>query len=712
MGRLDLLYRKWKLESLLYCGLLAMAESLVLWAVLHMIWGWPWWAGLFALAAAWSVSFVSFGFWRLTITDIAVFLDGRLPELEDSCGLLLRPAGELTRLERLQAARVKDRLGRLAMPRPFRRRLFLAAGWLGLAILVTLGLGWIGGKRIVDAVPEAVVSGAAAAPVAPGLKVVNVRVVAPAYTGKPVREQRDLNIQADEGAVVDWELVTSAAVDTVSFLVNDSVRWFLRSADGSRTVWRLSKPALRPGFYQVKVGAVLSPLYKLEIIPDEAPRIVIRRPGTYTLVDYGEPEQIPLEVELRDDYGIVDASVMATVSSGKGEAVKFREQELRWGGGFSEGGRSYVLTRVLDLPALGLKPGDELYFYCKARDNHGQETKTETYIIALADTAQLMSLQGMTLATDVKPEFFRSERQIIIETEQLLSRKDTIAMAAFNNKSNDLGIDQKLLRLRYGKFLGEEAEEGGGGGAAGDTTSFGTFGDATKILDVYTDKHDNAEDATYFEPGVKAQLKATLNEMWNAELRLRTFKPKEALPYCYKALRLLKDLQQQSRAFVAKTGVRVTPLNPDKRLTGELGAIVPPGLQVAKAVGISEEDILRSGLAVLEGMRQGMALGAGGRELLQQVERRLGVEASAKPGKFLAGFVALRKIVEAGRVPKSEGGQRSGGEEGGGSVGAGDLVTAEQGIVALLPVAQASPGLRKGRVDGGLEQIYFGFIDK
>jgi len=546
-------------------------------------------------------------------------------------------------------------------------------------------------------VPEAVVGAGAAAPVAPGLKAVTVRVVAPAYTGKPVREQRDLNIQVEEGAVVDWELVTSAAVDTVSFLVNDSVRWFLRPADGGRTVWRLTKPAVRPGFYQVKVGAVLSPLYKVEIIPDEAPRIVIRRPGTYTLVDYGEPEQIRLEAELRDDYGIVDASVMATVSSGQGEAVKFREQELRWGAGFNGGGRSYVLTRVLDLPALGLKPGDELYFYCKAIDNHGQETKTETYIIALADTAQLMSLQGMTLATDVKPEFFRSERQIIIETEQLLHQKDTITAAVFNNKSNDLGIDQKLLRLRYGKFLGEEAEEGGGGGgggAAGDTTDFGTFGDATKILDVYTDKHDNAEDATYFEPGVKAQLKATLNEMWNAELRLRTFKPKEALAYCYKALRLLKDLQQQSRAFVAKTGVRVTPLNPDKRLTGELGAIVAPGQQVAKAVGVSEEDVLRSGLAVLEGMRQGMAMGAGGRELLRQVERRLGLEASAKPGKFLAGFVALRKVIE------------------GGNATAGDLVAVEQGIVALLPVAQASPGPQRGEADGGLEQIYFGFINK
>jgi hypothetical protein len=685
MGRLELLHKRWKREGLLYCGLLALAVSLVFWSVIHLVWGWSWWAGTFFLGIAFVLALVRYPFWRLRITDIAVFLDGRLPELEDSCGLLLRPAVELTRLEQLQVVRVEERIGRLEMPRPFSRRLWVAAGWLGLAVVVSAGLGWIGGRRLVSGVAVSSVAARVAEPVVPGLKAATVRVVAPAYTGKVVREQHDLNIRAEAGSVVNWELVTNEGVDTVSFFVNDSVRWFLQPVDAGRTIWRLSKPALRPGFYQVKMGGVLSPLYKFELVADEPPKIVIRRPKLYTTIDYGEPEAIPLEVELLDDYGIVDASVMATVSSGKGEAVKFKEQELRWSGNF--GGKAYGLTKVLDLPALGLKPGDELYFYCKARDNHGQETKTETYIIALADTAQLMSLQGMTLATDVKPEFFRSERQIIIETGQLLAGKDTITVTAFNNKSNDLGIDQKLLRLRYGKFLGEEAEEGGGAGL--DTVSFGAFGDATKILDVYTDKHDNAEDASFFEPGVKAQLKATLNEMWNAELRLRTFKPREALPYCYKALRLLKDLQQQSRAFVAKTGVRMTPLNPDKRLTGELGAIVPPGQQVKKAVGVSDEDVLRSGLAMLEGMRQGMVLSVGGRALLMQAQRRLGAEAAVRPGKYLPGLVALRRIIDAGT---------------------GDFLVAEQGIVALLPVAQASPQVRRGGADGGLEQIYFGFI--
>ena len=99
------------------------------------------------------------------------------------------------------------------------------------------------------------------------------------------------------------------------------------------------------------------------------------------------------------------------------------------------------------------------YIYTlNATDNNNQQTQSDTYIISIADTADLMSFDGIINSVNLKPEYFRSQRQIIIETEQLLKDKPSITQDAFNNKSNDLGIDQKLLRLRYGKFLGEEFE--------------------------------------------------------------------------------------------------------------------------------------------------------------------------------------------------------------------------------------------------------------
>ena len=58
------------------------------------------------------------------------------------------------------------------------------------------------------------------------------------------------------------------------------------------------------------------------------------------------------------------------------------------------------------------------------------------------------------------PEYFRSQRQIIIDSEKLLREKKCIAKETFNARSNSLAYDQKVLRLRYGEFLGEEFESG------------------------------------------------------------------------------------------------------------------------------------------------------------------------------------------------------------------------------------------------------------
>ena len=64
------------------------------------------------------------------------------------------------------------------------------------------------------------------------------------------------------------------------------------------------------------------------------------------------------------------------------------------------------------------------------------------------------------LGVDLMPEYFRSQRQIIIDSEKLLREKKGIAKETFNARSNSLAYDQKVLRLRYGEFLGEEFESG------------------------------------------------------------------------------------------------------------------------------------------------------------------------------------------------------------------------------------------------------------
>jgi hypothetical protein len=347
-----------------------------------------------------------------------------------------------------------------------------------------------------------------------------------------------------------------------------------------------------------------------------------------------------VNVSLSDDYGISASAISATIASGTGESVAFREQRIAFDD-FVPGGKSYTLKKQFDLQQLKMIPGDELYLYITATDNRKREKRSDMFIVRIEDTTGLMSLEGLASGIDIKPEYFRSQRQIIIETEQLLKDRAVFSREAFNNKSNDLGIDQKLLRLRYGKFLGEETDtEIGGHDDAGHNEQ-----DADDIVDQYTHKHDNAEDATFFDAETKKQLKATLAEMWKAELQLRSLQPKDALPFEYKALRLLKDLQQKTRAYVSKTGIKTTPLDPKKRLSADLDGIQQ--FVTVRKIKSREEELLvtRKSLGILEQLRYDKILPPESFQLLQQSLITLSERAAKDPAIYLPALTSINKVL-------------------------------------------------------------------
>jgi hypothetical protein len=91
------------------------------------------------------------------------------------------------------------------------------------------------------------------------------------------------------------------------------------------------------------------------------------------------------------------------------------------------------------------------------------------------------------------------------------------------------------------------------------------------LMSAYIHAHDSEEMNTYFEKSTRGALKSALEQMWQAELYLRLFEPEKSLPYQYKALELLKTVQQKSRVYVKRTNYDPPPIKEDeKRLSGEL----------------------------------------------------------------------------------------------------------------------------------------------
>ena len=266
---------------------------------------------------------------------------------------------------------------------------------------------------------------------------------------------------------------------------------------------------------------------------------------------------------------------------------------------------------------------------------------------------------------DLMPEYFRSQRQIIIDSEKLLRNQRRITKQNFNVTSNELAHDQKVLRLRYGEFLGEEFQSSVGPRStitneqAEDVEK--TFGHAhdtdneASPLDDFVHAHDSQDEATFFVQSIKAKLKAAVTVMWDAELYLRLNQPEKSLPYQYQALKLLKEISQDSRIYVHRTGFDPPPLKEEKRLTGDLKEIRN---SVSKEAMEAKEQYpnIRAGLTTIEKLLQqdSVVLSQNQKVVLTKAGQELGEIELKKPGGNLKTLSLLNSFIHDGENSKEK----------------------------------------------------------
>lgn len=643
-----------------------------------------WRAGGAAAALVAGAAAMAFAAWRLrarlsgagiSATAIARHLDRVEPALQDSTELLLADAAALGPLERLQRERVRQAFSRLtdaALPTAsLRRTLGVAAAGLLLgaaALLVPAAAG-----RAARPDRSSVARGA------PRLTGVEVQIDPPAYTGHAARRSSALDLDVEAGAAITWRATVSDPAVPLALVTSehDTVRF---TGDGTaRTATLVANQAM---LYSLDLGgARAEEFHRIAVTPDRPPSLVIVRPAERTSIGPADALTVPVEVLGRDDYGLASAEMIATVTTGSGEGVKFREQRLPFASAAPRDSGGRLWRAALDLKALGLAPGDELYFHVVAKDNRRpvpNEGRSETVFIVRVDTARVAVANLTGLALKLEPEYFRSERQIIIDTEKLLAEQPKLSLQAFRDRSAEIGIDQHLLRLRYGELVGDENEGGEGAGHA-DAPSPAAIPElgphVMAVPDEFQHKHDTEDNATRLAGSIKATLKDALAQMWEAERYLRTYQPKLALPYEYRALELLKQVQQSARVYVKRVGFEPPPLEPGrKRLTGkqdeirgrsdarERAADRPlPAVQDAIA-------LLTSSTALTD---------AAARATLEAAGEAVARKALDEPGRHLELLGTLRRLL---REPQACAGCR------------GD---AAAGLLRLLPPPAAAPVARE-----------------
>ncbi len=525
-------------------------------------------------------------------------LNAREARLEDSAALLFAKRDH-TSLERLQAERIAARIDAVdpaSLANGWSRRTIVAAWVLG-AIALAATLLWPAPDPAPPPLTRAGPNGIAA-PGYPSLTGYRLRIVPPAYTRLPARYVQSLDVRAPQGSLIEWTFAFSPQAKSAALRLvgGQSVPLTLGGGEWAGSL-RLDVPSL---YHLDAEGKQLTRTpHRLEPITDEPPQVQVIEPASGLVMIRPGQRRWRVVFEASDDYAVDQlARLTLTTAIGEGENVSFTERSRTVTGTGDPRRRRFVID--LDLGAFGLQPGSDLVAQLTVADTRspGPQVVRGPGVILRWPAPVPASAEGLEMmAKQTMPAYFRSQRQVIIDTEALIKQRGKLSADDFLVRSDTIGVDQRLLRLRYGQFVGMEAEEGprrppmptsdkdeavepepehhdGDGHDHGDAPEAPVFGGLGNITTEYGHTHDESEAATLLDPGTRALLKSALDAMWEAELNLRSGQPEKALPFELKALDFIKKVQQASRIYLPRIGSAQPPIDMARRLSGKREGLV------------------------------------------------------------------------------------------------------------------------------------------
>ena len=484
---------------------------------------------------------------RRVAANWARWLDGALPECEDSSALLVGAASPIGQLQRRRLlARLNGR-GLSALARTHVRGGY---HWIVVSLLAA-GSVWAWGVRanVLIAQPQA-------SQAIVEISRLVVRVTPPAYTAVAAFDSAPRDLVVPEHSAVRW-CTDNGRADPSPIELSDGRQLDFKAGCAAAI-------ATESVFWRWR-GA----RYNVRVTPDQPPQISVTAPADMVQQLAADAASAAIAVSVRDDYLVRRATLHLTLARGSGENIRFSDRELPLPASNDPRARSW--SKRWSLLELGMESGDELYFFVRASDNAEppHNTQSPTYTLRLAG-AESLEDQTSALPMLVRPENLRSQRQVIIDTEQLVAdikAQPNLAAATVRSRSEAIAADQAQLRRRYGQFLGEESSLFGADEHHEDAEKDGGKHD---VVAQFGHAHDQAENATLFDEATKKVLRRALSAMWDAEKALRAITPAPALPPELKALDAIKQLQQADRIYLHKTAFAPPPIKEALRMSGDV----------------------------------------------------------------------------------------------------------------------------------------------
>lgn len=606
----------------------------------------------------------------IALPNLLFHLNRQYPNLEESSQLLLNDYHKLSMLEQLQFEKVQARIGEILVQqhkhnyveltpifaqRQFIKLLIISISFLLLSIVLSQSRLLTPNGAAVDTSQSqnnAVENNEMTRASIINLTSKKVVIEPPAYSlinaANRFQQSDSLNIKALIGSKVTWSFEFSNA--NKDYYLNFSTgeqHKLNKMLDGSfqyqQTLTASMVYHLSVSGNELPLAEVFSSIFSIKLQADEAPRIRFISPKI-TVTEYTEKAKPVLisQVQISDDFAIAEVEILASIAKGSGEGVKFRDQNFEFDRVETFEGKAHYY-KTWALAELGMEPGDELYFSVIAKDNRTpqqQTTRSSTKIVRWLEEGQL-GINADGILIDFMPEYFKSQRQIIIETIELIEDQAELTLEKFNETSEILGVAQSALKEKYGRYLGDESEgqqsvgvtfdEGhsadehgaddhssdehsgeahqkpiiqvhddhGGSNAVitaaehgannriasdhshegSNNSNTGDLSGKMAIINRYGHNHEDSDIGVMSSQDPKALMKKSLENMWQAELHLMLSQPELALPFEQKALKLLKLAKKAERIYVKRLGFEPPPVTEKRRYQGEENDILANQVQ-------------------------------------------------------------------------------------------------------------------------------------
>jgi hypothetical protein len=291
------------------------------------------------------------------------------------------------------------------------------------------------------------------------VKRIDLRYRYPDALGLPARVEEDGgDIYGPAGTTVDLTIVTDKPVTTGALTLGDGSRVGLGGSDNTQLT--ASLPIRADGAYRVAltdVDGLENPgetEYFIRMLDDRPPDVRVMRPGGDKQVT--PLEEVQIEVRAEDDFGVANLDLVFQVPGRKDTVVPFPT------------GRAVTASgqHMIQLESLGVRPGDFVSYYARARDvgqgRQGAEARSDIFFLEVKPFEEtFVAAQSQAAGMQGSPqlqELAQAQKEIIAATWKLDARARRAGARQSAQDIKAVAAAQTELRARAAEEAGDVAQ--------------------------------------------------------------------------------------------------------------------------------------------------------------------------------------------------------------------------------------------------------------